>query len=219
MSFANDISELIYLEYQDIDAKAFQSKIRYFEHNKKAIAQLPYRMRLEMSLEYVVSLFEVGEYYAYLKHVDTLLAKVIDENLYSIDGDDIYQELLYRKGAALYNVVDYHQANHVLKELCKIDPNSDLYKQTFLKNKIDSLRYKGQKIRAIIIGMFLMTGLIIGIELLVVRPFFESLVFKVEWLRNILFGTAVVSIIIQELRIRLIALSQYKHLINHTNQV
>lgn len=212
MRFANDIEELIYLEYQDIDAKAYQSKIRYYEQNKKAISQLPYELRLEMSLEYVVALFEVGEYYQYLQHVDKLLTRVIEDNIFSIDGDDIYQELLYRKGASLYNIVDYYGADHVLSELCKIDKENDIYRQTFKKNKIDSLRYRAQKIRAVIISMFLVAGVIIGVELLVIRPFFMEWVQSIETTRNLIFGAAVLGIILQELRIRLYADRQYKNL-------
>ena len=214
MKFSNEIEELVYLEYQDIDAKAYQSKIRFFEQNKNAIKQLPYEVRLEMSLEYVVALFEVGEYYQYLKHVDNLLNRVIDESLFSIDGDDIYQELLYRKGASLYNIVDYHAADHVLSELCRIDNNNDIYRKTYIKNKIDSYRYKGQKIRAVIISMLLLVGIIIGVELLIVRPFFTEFTSVVEISRIVLFSIALSGIIIQELRIRIIAKLSYKKLLS-----
>lgn len=213
MRFASDIEELIYLEYQDIDPSAYQSKIRYFEQNKKAIKQLAYELRLEMSLEYVVALFEVGEYYQYLQHVDQLLTRVIEENLFSVNGDDIYQELLYRKGASLYNIVDYYGADHVLSELCRIDPKNEFYKRTFKKNKIDSLRYLAQKGRAVIISMFLVAAAIIGIELLVIRPFFPEWISAVELSRNLIFGFAVFGILFQEFKIRFIADRQYKNLL------
>lgn len=213
MSFTNDIEEYIYQEYLSIDVKAYQSKIRFYEYNKKAIALLPYEQRLEISLEYVVSLFEVGEYYQYLEHVDKLLEKVIEENLFSVEGDDIYQELLYRKGASYYNVLDYHKADHVLGQLCRINKKSDLYKKTYFKNKIDSLRYQGQKIRAAIISLLLLTGLIIGVELLIVRPFFPGHVQVIELFRTMLFGTAVFGMIAQEARIRYSAYKQHRNLI------
>jgi len=202
MKFANDIEEMVYLEYQEIDYTEFQEKIRYFERNRKAIATLSYELRLELSLEYVVSLFEVGEYYQYLKHVDKLLAIVIEENIFSVDGDDIYQELLYRKAASLYNIVDYYGADHILKELCKIDPENEIYRRTYMKNSVDCLRYQGQKMRAATIALFILTGTVIGIELLMIRPFHEELVSFTEALRNGLFGVAFGGILLQELRIR-----------------
>ena len=213
MSFTNDIEEHIYQEYLSIDVKAYQSKIRFYEYNKKAIRMLPYKQRLEISLEYVVSLFEVGEYYEYLEHVDKLLEKVIEDNIFSIAGDDIYQELLYRKGASYYNVLDFVKADHVLGQLCRINKKNELYKKTYYRNKIDYLRYQGQKVRASIIGLLLMTGLIIGVELLFIRTIFRDHIQAVEILRTVLFGTAVLGIIIQEARIRYSTYKQHKELI------
>lgn len=203
MDFANEIEELVYLEFQDIDERDYQDKIRYFERNKKAIKSLPYEVRLEMTLHYVVSLFEVGDYYRYLKYVDTLLARVIEDNLFSIDGDDIYQELLYRKAASLHNILDYYSSEHVLAELCKIDKTNSLYKRTYLKNNMDRLRSQGQKVRAGIISMFLVSGVVIGVELLVIRPFYPEHTQLIEWCRNGLFGGAILGIMLQEFHIRL----------------
>jgi len=203
MKFANDIEEMVYLEYQDIEYSNYQEKIRYFERNRASIDTLSYLVRLEMSLEYVVSLFEVGEYFQYLKHVDKLMKIVIEDNIFSIHGDDIYQELLYRKAASLHNVVDYYGADHILGQLCKIDPLNEIYKRTFIKNSVDCLRYQGQKVRALIIGLFLVAAVIIGVELLVVRPFHPEEVAQVEMLRNTIFCIAALGILAQEFRIRL----------------
>ncbi len=213
MKFANDIEEMVYLGFQEIDGASYQEKIRYFERKKPAIAQLSYQLRLEMSLEYVVALFEVGEYKQYLKHVDQLLAKVMDDNIYSVDGDDIYQELLYRKAASLHNVLDYEGANHILTELCKIDPDNEVYNRTFIKNNADNLRHTGQKVRGIIIALFILAGLIIAVELLIIRPFYEEQVAATELLRNGLFLTALGGIIFYELKIRFFSWRKHKNLL------
>lgn len=205
MNFTNDIEDLVYQSYLEIDIDAFQERIRYFERNRTAILQLPFEMKLEMSLDYLSALHEVGDHYQYLKHVDKLLEIVIADNIYSVDGDDIYQELLFRKASALNNTVDFVRAEHILGELVKIDPSNRQYRIAFQKNKVAHLRYSGQKMRAITIMAFLLTGLFIGIELLVVRPFFDSYVENLELLRNILFIFAVSTIIIQELRVRYLA--------------
>lgn len=215
MDFANEIEELVYLEFQDIDDRDYQDKIRYYERNKKAIKSLPYEVKLEMTLQYVVSLFEVGDYYRYLKYVDTLLARVIEENLFSVDGDDIYQELLYRKAASLHNTLDYYSAEHVLAELCKIDSTNSVYKRTFLKNNMDRLRSQGQKVRAGIISMLLVSGIVIGIELLVIRPFYPEQIQVVEWSRNALFGGAILGIMVQEFLIRRQAWKKFSELLRN----
>jgi len=214
MKFANDIEELVYLEYQEIEQGAYQERIRYFERNKKAISSLSYELRLEMSLEYTVALFEVGDYSAYLKYVDQLLNKVIEENIYSIDGDDIYQELLFRKAASLHNLVEFRRADYILSELNRIAPDNEIYKRTFIKNSVGYLRYLGQKVRGGIIALFLLAGLVIGVELLIIRPFFPEFIALIEQGRHVILGSAIFGIIFQELRIRYISWSRLRKLNN-----
>jgi len=214
MKFANDIEELIYQEYQDIPYSAFQDRIRYFERNRSEITSLSYSLRLELSLEYVVALFEVGEYYQYLRHVDKLLARVIEDNIFSIDGDDIYQELLYRKAASLYNIVDYYAADKILRQLVRIDPDNEIYKRTFIKNSVDSLRYQGQRVRSVIITLFMVAAVVIGIELLSIRPFNPSHTTIVETIRNSILAVAVSGIMLQELRIRMRSWYRLKNIKN-----
>jgi len=167
-----------------------------------------------MSIEYTVALFEVGDYFAFLKRVDQLLALSIHDNLFSIDGDDIYQELLFRKACSLHNIVDYHGADHVFSELIRIDVNNKTYKQSYYKNKVSQLRYLGQKVRTTIILLLMLTGIMIGIELLIVLPFFPEYSGKMEWIRNGLFISAVGGILLQELTIRFRAVKNIKKLSN-----
>lgn len=202
MKFTNEISELVYQDYRCIEPKDYQERIRFFEHNRSDINQLPYEMRLEISIEYTVALFEVGEYYQYLKYVDKLLEITIEDSVFSIDGDDIYQELLFRKGCALHNVVDFYAADHIFSELIKIDKTNKTYQQVFHQNKVSQLRYEGQKFRSLTIILLMITGVMIGVQLLIIHPFFEHLVSGFEWCRNIIFGFALFSIIYQELSIR-----------------
>ena len=145
----------------------------------------------------------MGEYYQYLKLVDKLLELTIVENIFSIHGDDIYQELLFRKGCALHNIVDFPAADHIFSELIKIDKTNKTYQQVFHQNKVSQLRYEGQRFRSLVILLLMVTGVMIGVELLIIMPFFEDLVTGFEWCRNLIFGFALFSIIYQELSIRL----------------
>ncbi len=213
MKFTNEISELVYQDYRCIEPKDYQERIRFFEHNRSDINELPYEVRLEISIEYTVALFEVGEYYQFLKYVDKLLEVTIIENVYSIDGDDIYQELLFRKGCALHNVVDFYAADHIFSELVKIDKSNKTYQQVYHQNKVSQLRYEGQKFRSLVILLLMVTGVMIGVELLIILPFFEHLGTGFEWARNLVFGFALISIIYQELSIRFISKRKISQLI------
>lgn len=212
MKFSNEIADLVYQEYLEIEPKAYQDRIRFFEYNKSQISKLDYQERLEISLEYTVSLFEVGEYGRFLKNVDQLLAICIKDNLFSVDGDDIYQDLLFRKACSLHNTIEYDGADHVFSELIRIDKSNIIYQRAYRRNKIQQLRDRGQKLRAIVIAMFLSTGLIIAGELLIVRPFFTDLVAVVESTRNGLFLAAIAMMVIQEIYIRITAARSIKML-------
>jgi len=203
VKFSNEISDLVYQEYLEIEPKAYHDRIRFFECNKKGISKLSYEQRLEISFEYTIALFEVGEYTRFLKNVDQLLAICINDNIYlNVDGEDIYQDLLFKKACALHNTVDFVSADHVFSELIRINKTNHTYQRAYSRNKILLLRDSGQRIRAIVISMFLSTGLIIGFELLVVRPFFESHIQLTEYTRNGLFLAAIATMILQELYIR-----------------
>jgi len=202
VKFTNEISDVVYQEYLCIEPRAHQERIRFFEGNKPIIAKLEYDQRLEMSLEYTVSLFEVGEYYRFLKNVDQLLTVCIKNNIYSVDGDDIYQELLFKKACAYHNVLDYYGADHVFSELIRIDKTNKTYQMAYLRNKVNQLRYLGQNVRTFTIALLLATGLVIGIELLIVRPFLQAYVGPVEWLRIGMFLLALGTMALQEGMIR-----------------
>jgi len=214
MNFTGEIEKLVYQEYLELDSSAYQEKIRYYERNHSEISQLPFSVSVEIQCECVMAYFEVGAYYTYLKEVDRLIQLVISENIFEVQGKNIFEELLFRKAAALYNVVDYYQSEHVFSELLKINPTNQLYQKAFAKCSIDKLRYEGQGFRSVTIALFILTGIIIAIELLCIRPFHESKIFITELSRNLLFLLAIGSFIFQETRIRLLTKNKIQELTN-----
>lgn len=218
MRYASDIDDLVYYDYMDIDYNAFQERIRHFEKYKATIVELGYEMRLELSLDYVNALFEVGDYYGYLRHVDQLLETVLMDNLYDLNGVDIYQELLFKKASAYYNTLDHVRATHVYSELIKIDPDNKLYQLAFAKNHSDHERYNSQKTRGLVIALFMLTGCVIGVELLIIRPFYSELVEIFETIRNITFGAGLTILVMKELSIRLGSRKEIFTIINHKNK-
>ena len=203
MNFTSEIVKLVYTEYLDLEAKAYQDKIRYFERNSKEIKQLPFKINAEIRCDCAIAYFEVGDYMKFLDLVDPLIQLVITENIYTIKGKDIYKELLFRKAASLYNNVEYQKADYVFSELIKMDSKNSIYEKAYTKCSIDNLREKGQGLRGLSIFLFLLAGLIIGFELLVIRTFHKDYTFFVELSRNLIFALAIGTFIFQELNIRL----------------
>jgi len=202
MNFTGEIEKLVYQEYLELNSTDYQEKIRYYERNQREIQQLPFSISTEIQCECVMAYFEVGAYYKYLEKVDMLIQLVIEENIYNIKNKNIFEELLFRKAASSYNIVDYYKAEYVFSELIKINPTNDIYKKAYTRCNVDKLRYEGQKFRAATIILFILTGALIAIELLCIRPFYEEHISSIEISRNIVFAFALFSFLFQEARIR-----------------
>lgn len=215
MKYKEKIESEVYSQYVSISEEDHHTMVRFYEENTNRIELLSFNLYIEMSYTYVRSLFEVGRYYDLLKIIDGLIQDVILENVYSVKGIDIYQELLLLKGQSLYYIMDYNKADHVLSELVKMNKESLYLKKLYRINVIDRLRYEGQKIKGVCVLFFLLSGLVIGIELLVVRSFYSEWVFIVELLRNTLFLSGLVLFFAQEISFRKKATRCYINHINH----
>lgn len=202
MKFAKSIEKEVYDEFLNIDRKSYQQQIRYFEKNKSEIHKLPPEYRIVIDVRYVFALYEVQDYYGFLTRVDKLINYVVSENIYQIDGEDIFQELLYRKGKAAYGVLDYYKADHILSELVKIDNASKRFDNAYLSNAIDKNRYEGKILSAISMILFFLSAGIIAVELLVIRAFYLDWVSIFEWTRNTLFLLGIALILFSEFQFR-----------------
>lgn len=212
MNFTGEIEKLVYQEYLELKSSDNQEKIRYFERNISEIMHLPFSISAEIQCDCVMAYFEVGAYFKYLEKVDPLIQLVISENIFEVKEKNIFEELLFRKAASLFNIVEYDKAEYVFSELLKINPDNTIYKKAYAKCSVDKLRYEGQKFRGATIFLFILTGLIIGIELLCVRPFHSSAIPAVEITRNLVFVLAICSFLFQEFRIRFLTnKSIHKH--------
>ena len=172
--------------------------MRFYEEHQLQILTLEYEERFELLIAYIESLFETGAYQKYLDMVDDAIEISIMNNIKIHKGYNIFQRLLFRKAASHYHLVQYDQAEHILKELVKICPSEDTYarflqkcmrrqKPTFLKTA-----------RAFGIVCFFVSAIIIVAELFYFRNFKEEYTTIVELSRNIIFVLGCLSIIAGE---------------------
>jgi len=210
----HDIYHTVYHDYQMISESDFYEKIRFYESNFSIIESSPEAYRLELSLQYVEALYVVEAYYDFLLKVDDLIIKVVEDNIVSVDGHDLYQELLYMKAIALYHTLDYIKSDKVLTDLVRIDPEQEEYKQAYIKNQYGLIQYNGQKNRGASIALFLLTAIIIGIELLVVKPFHSEIELYVQITRWTTFALGISSMIGYELYSRIQSQKKHKNIIS-----
>ncbi len=177
----------IFRDFREIDAANYRRIIRFYEDKEEDIKRLDFDEYFELITAYVNALFEVGAYQKHLLMVDVVVEMAIVNNVEMYKGEDIYQKMLFRKAASLYNIIEYAKAEYILRELIKIDPfNEDfiLFLRKCLRKKEPGFLNKA---KATSIFLFLLSAFIISLEVLFIRPFYKNHVDVVEASRTAIF--------------------------------
>jgi tetratricopeptide (TPR) repeat protein len=173
-----------YYQYSAIEKNSYRERVRYYESHLKEINVLPFEEFVEVKSDYVFALFELGKYHKFLQHVDEMIETVIIENIFTIDGRNVYEDLLFNKAACKYNLKLYDDAIYICKELIKINPAHKLAQKLYRK----SLKEKGiswYEINKAVAIVFLLSAIsVIMVELLVVDPFYEMYSHHVKFFRK-----------------------------------
>jgi tetratricopeptide (TPR) repeat protein len=189
--FQSTYHSRVYKDFKEIESDAHREIIRFFEKHQKMIDRLDFEEYFELLVAYVEALFEIGIYQKHIVLVDEVIENTINLNIQRYKGEDIYYLMLFKKAASHFNLHQYEKAEHILRELVKMNPD-DKEVLSFLKR---CLRRRGSQLlsvaRASSIFLFLLTACIICVEVLFVRPFYEMYASRIEALR---IGTFVVGV-------------------------
>jgi len=183
----------LYSAFKSIDGhNEYREIISFVRHNEKDISLLEFSEYFDLMISYSSALFEVGNYQKFLFYVDSLIELSVFNNIKIYKGENIFQKLLFRKAAANFQLEKYDKAIYVIKELIKLDPKDKLTQRFLLKCYLKNISPKQKLNRSFAILIFLIVGLITGIELLVIRHFYVDYITFFEWTRNILFLSGLV---------------------------
>lgn len=177
----------IYQDFKEIDANEHRSMIRFFEDNQKDIKNLEMAEYFELHCQYLISLHETGSYEKYLNNADQAIESCIIHNLQFPNEKNIYRKLLFKKAASYFSLMEYKKAEHIWKELIKMNPNDEesikSLKRSLWKQKPGYVK----KTRAVSILMFMLSALIIAGELIIIKSFFPSLEADIQMIRSLIF--------------------------------
>ena len=182
-------SELIYSDYKEISELAFQEKVSFYERNKPLIKGLEFDKYFELKLDYSEALFNTGLYYKYIGVSEEIIGESIQYNISDFGGNDIYKECLFKKAAAHHNIYELDKAEHIAKELIKMNPKDRTYRR-FLFRCLNKQKTKvNRTTRAISVVFFLSAALVSAIEILLINNFFPEISFISSLMRNSIFIT------------------------------
>ncbi len=177
----------IFRDFKGIEPNDYREIIRFYEDKENEIRRLDFEEYFELLVAYVDSLFEIGAYSKHLLMVDLVIEHAIEYNIRRPGEDDLFQHMLFKKAASLYNTLELNQADYILRELIRIDPYdrvSILFLKKCLRKQQPDLVYNT---RATAIFLFLLCAFVICIEVLFVRPFYSIHSGLIETSRNSIF--------------------------------
>ena len=189
----------IYQEFISLRSREASEVIRFYEENKSAIDNLELNEFFELQVSYLIALFQFNEFEKFLVLADEAIEASIIHSIKELNGEEIYQKLLWMKGKALHYTMHYDRASFIFEELIKIDAFNDKYYSALARSKSKNLPAYIKNSRALSILLFIASALIIGIEFLIIKSLYPEFELKIQILRNIIFGLGWLVLICGEL--------------------
>jgi tetratricopeptide (TPR) repeat protein len=179
MSYLSQNRLKLYRNFKAIEAEDVHNIVRYYEQFENEIQHLEFDEYFDCTVAYTYALFEINSYRKHIVMADHVLETIIMQNIESWGGENIYNNILYKKAHALYHLENYTAATHILKELIKISP--------WEKKPIKLLAacYHKQKptwlsnTRSIAVCLFLSSAFVIAVEIFL-KPFYPEYLDKIQ---------------------------------------
>ncbi len=186
----------LYRDLRAVDPADYHRIIRMYEERELEIGRLDVVEHFELTVCYVDALFETGAYREHQLMVDLVIHASIRHDIRHVPGqeEEIFEYQLFRKAASAFRIQEYATAEHVLRELVGIRPDSDVYyrflRTTLFRRKTDILQFG----RAACIFCMLLTALVVTINLLVVKSFYPQHAPAMAWISLDVFVIGLLSL-------------------------
>lgn len=172
----------LYRDYRAIEPGEWRKLVHFYEENEAEIRSLDFDEYFELMNAYTNALFEIGSWQKHLLMADAVIEASIQENIGEFQGEDVFQQMLFRKAASCYQLYEPERTEYILRELLRINPmHADA--SLFLKKCLRTLRpWLVRQTRALAVVLFFLAAATILLELFVVRNFYEHLTRTVQFL-------------------------------------
>ncbi|MEL6142006.1 MAG: hypothetical protein AAFQ37_04020 [Bacteroidota bacterium] len=182
----------LFSELRAIEAGDHQRLIREYEEKEERIGQLDPQEYFELTVLYVDALFATGAHRRHMQMVDLVIFTSIEQNIQFLNGEDVYERMLFQKAMSAYRLQDYPTTEHITRELLRIYPSQKIHEHLLVNALFQQERTLLQLGRATAIFCVLLTALVIVLDLLIVKNFYPDWHSAMLWLRNIAFISGLV---------------------------
>jgi hypothetical protein len=187
MNLRPSLHSRIYRDFVALSPGDYHRVIRFFEDQEDAIRNLDFAEYFELLITYTDALFEVGAYRQHLAVVDEAIEASINDLVMQDQGRPVFRRMLFRKAASLYHGYAFAEAEYIICELIRIEPEDEDAIRFLRRTRRRQQGHLTRHSRAAAILLFGLSALVIGIEVLLIRPFFSLQTETVEWTRNLIF--------------------------------
>lgn len=189
MNYPEIYRSKVYEGFKEIEPDAWREMIYFFEENEKRIKKLEFEEYFEVLIAYINALFDGEKFLKHLEIVDIAIEASVNRNIKYHNNQDIFKTLLYQKAVASYRTLQYPRADHILRELIRMD-KADENSKELLEKTLSAVHPKFlQKTRAVSILFFLFSAMVICAEVVFIRTLMPEFLDTVEIIRNSLFFT------------------------------
>lgn len=185
----------IYRDFKELEIGDHRAIVNYYDEHEQDIRELDFQEYFEVLVTFVNALFQIGKYQKHLLMIDVAIEASVMNNIKIYQEEDVFHKLLFQKAASCYHTFDLERADHILRELIKMNPKdkiSILFLKKCLRRKQPNFIAKS---RAISIFLFLATAVVICADVLIIRNFFNNIHHQTTILTYILLGGAIVTLI------------------------
>lgn len=189
----------IYTEFKDLTGSEPRALARFYEKNHKQIQNLELLEYFDLQVLYLLAIFDLGSYHKLLGYVDEPIETCIRHNIVEHDGKDVFQTLLFLKGESYFHTMQFDKARHIFLELLHMDNSNEEYKEALGKTMRKIVPNTIKNARALSILFFIFSAVVIALEVLAVKHFFDSYTSIFVVARNMLFALGWITLVFSEL--------------------
>lgn len=199
MNFDVTYYSRIYRDFRAIGTKDYPSIVHYFEDHEEGIKQLEFSEYFEILAAYTYALYNLNEHNRHVLMAEVLVGESIAHNIKQYNEEDIFYNTLLRKAVSYCKLLRFQDAEHILRELIKIQPKN-IFAQRELNNCLFAQKPKYIKnLRALSVLLFFLSAAVIFVELIFIRSLLPTLTHYFEYTRITLFLTGILVLIASEL--------------------
>jgi len=189
----------IYEDFKDLSGAEPRELARFYENNHTVIQNLETDEFFDLQVSYLTALFDLGSHQKLLDIIDEPIEVSIMHNIKEHNGKDVFRKLLYMKADALYHTMHFTEAKNIFLQLLRMNRSNGFYKEALAKTMRKMVPRFVKNCRAMSILFFILSAVVIAIEMLAIQHFFADYAVQVETTRNILFALGWATLIGAEL--------------------